>query len=487
MHTGQYELAKTDALKSLLNRDDEASKQANSEAYHCAGSAAYHLRDYDSAQSLFECLDIICPTDTYLGQVQRADMRLHEKAIGIYDFTAMLSQQKHADHATFTHNTTVLSSEAHGRGLYARHHLKRGDLVFCEKAFTVAHPVNPSPTDPHSTSHNNYYGGCGKGVAALWLLTVRKLFNNPSLAPQILTLYGGDSYTNHTNPPIVDGQLTLNVFQILQIVDHNVYGFEAGHAHHPYGTTRYSPNEEKESLGLFVHASYMNHSCLNNTSRSIIGDMMIVRATRDIPANTEITTSYLSPNIGEPNRTNELAKAWKFQCDCKLCASETACNANWKDMFDKVRSCRLPDDGESPPWDTALLNATITKAQQLLEEIESSYPNHLFKNKMPRIALRELQAILMLSNSRLGHHEKSREHALCLIRDSGYDMVSDGRYISMDCANGLATKEVVEALYLLARWEKDPWLAEQYLELAKETYLVVNGVENGWEVAYGEL
>jgi hypothetical protein len=469
----------------LLSALEELSKPEDSKALYLAGNAAYESRKFALAEEYFRRFPTTCPTDARcLQELQRVQKRLREEYTGAYDFAAMLSQQTFADHATFINKTEIRESDDHGRGLYARDDIKCGELVFCEKAFEISHPAPIAPSDPYSVQHSNYYGGCGKGVTALWLRTVQKAFANPSFAKDLLTLYGGMSYIENMDALLIDGQLAINVYQVLQIIDHNVYSFEAGHAQEPYGTTRHSSNEERESVGLYQHASYMNHSCLNNTSRSMTGDMMIVRANKPIAKGTEITTCYLSPNIGEPRRSTELNRIWKFQCDCKLCASEIACGVDWKPIFDGVRSYRLPPDMH----DTVSLEDKINEAQKLVAKYEECYPKHLFEVAgLPRIALREVQENLMVANSRLDNDDKAAEHALDFIRDSGYQILSEEVSVSMNCQNGIPSKGLVDAFYLLAKHETRREVAEQYLCLAKQMYLTINGTYNAWEVAYGEI
>ncbi|KAI5194227.1 SET domain-containing protein [Aureobasidium subglaciale] len=481
MHAGQYELALEDAKLSVL----DVSHSDYQQALYVAGSAAYQLRQFALADGFFQRVLSVCPADIQSAKyLRKTRERLREESIGAFDFTAMLEQQTLADHANFINKTEIRESTDRGRGVFAKDDISCGELIFCEKAFAISHPSTVSPSNPNLVQNNNYYGGCGKAVAALWLRTVQKLFANPSLAPELLNLYGGASYTDGFVALNVDGNIVLDVFQVLQIIDHNVYSFEAGHAHMPYGTNQHSSNEERESAGLYKHASYVNHGCINNSSRSMTGDIMIVRANQDISKGTEITTSYLTPSVGEPNRNAELKRTWFFDCDCSLCASETACDVNWKQIFDEVRSHRLRKD----EYDPAQLQNTIRKAQDLAERLEEHYPESLFgMPKMPRIALRELQGVLMFANERLGCYEKSQEHALGIIRESGYNISSDGSQIQIDYTHGLPTKAVVDALYLLAKQETPRELAEQYLSLAKKMYLVINGTSNGWDVAYGGL
>jgi hypothetical protein len=471
--------------KLLFSASEDLSKPEDSKALYLAGSAAYQLRKFVLAEQYLQRFLTACPADAQgVRELHKVQERLREESTGAYDFTAMLGQQTFADHAAFINKTEIRESEDHGRGLYAKDEIKCGELVFCEKAFEISHPTPIAPSDPYSVQHSNYYGGCGKGVTALWLRTVQKAFANPSFAKDLLTLYGGMLYIENVDALLVDGQLAIDVYQVLQIIDHNVYSFEAGHAQEPYGTTRHSSHEERESVGLYQHASYMNHSCLNNTSRSMTGDMMIVRANKPIPKGTEITTCYLSPNIGEPRRNAELNRIWKFQCDCRLCASEIACEVDWKPIFDQVRHYRLPSDMH----DTVSLENRINEAQKLVARFEECYPEHLFQQgQMPRIALREIQEILMVTNSRLGNQEKAAEHAVDFIRDSGYKMSLEESSVSMDCKSGIPSKGLVGALYLLAKHETRRGVAEQYLCLAKQMYLTINGTYTAWEAAYGEI
>jgi hypothetical protein len=52
-------------------------------------------------------------------------------------------------------------------------------------------------------------------------------------------------------------------------------------------------NEDYETAtGLWLTIAAMNHNCLSNTRRSVIGDMAIIRASQDISAGTELTHEY---------------------------------------------------------------------------------------------------------------------------------------------------------------------------------------------------
>lgn len=78
------------------------------------------------------------------------------------------------------------------------------------------------------------------------------------------------------------------------------------------------------SCGVWPMASYINHSCYGNAYRAFIGDMMIVRATRDLPPDTEILFWYDPPTAhGNYDRLRRL-KQWSFECDCAICRDDQA-------------------------------------------------------------------------------------------------------------------------------------------------------------------
>lgn len=78
--------------------------------------------------------------------------------------------------------------------------------------------------------------------------------------------------------------------------------------------------EYRASLGLWIKASYMNHTCVPNTQRSFIGDIMVIRAGSDLKAGTELKHSYVDISKKYAERQIEL-QGYGFQCDCSLCSA----------------------------------------------------------------------------------------------------------------------------------------------------------------------
>lgn len=137
--------------------------------------------------------------------------------------------------------------------------------------------------------------------------------------------------------------------------------------------------DSHHTCGIFITASYINHSCHSNARRSFIGDMQIVRATRDIGAGTEITFWYANP---EPNdtydKTQKKLANWGFQCTCITCQANKKTK---KGQFDK-RFALLKDQ------QSAIDNREgidLSKAERVCAAIEQTYTSPA--TTIPRHAL----------------------------------------------------------------------------------------------------
>jgi hypothetical protein len=73
-----------------------------------------------------------------------------------------------------------------------------------------------------------------------------------------------------------------------------------------------------EGLGLWPKAAYINHSCIGNTHRSFIGNVLLLRATRDIDAGEELLFNYADCCPG-CDRSQAKLRRWDFRCSCAFC------------------------------------------------------------------------------------------------------------------------------------------------------------------------
>lgn len=79
--------------------------------------------------------------------------------------------------------------------------------------------------------------------------------------------------------------------------------------------------DSRECSGIWIQASYINHSCMANCTRNFIGDMIIVRATKDITADTELGFWYV--DITNRDKVQDLLYSnWGFRCTCTICQDD---------------------------------------------------------------------------------------------------------------------------------------------------------------------
>jgi hypothetical protein len=150
------------------------------------------------------------------------------------------------------------------------------------------------------------------------------------------------------------------------------------------------------STGLWVHAAYINHSCVPNAQKEYIGDLMILRATRAITTGEEIFHAY-DESSDYDARQVALMTTWGFECSCKLCKAE-------KKDSQEVRNRREELRGEADAfvarehWAGAK-RMTIIKAQKIVRGIEETYNKERYEG-LPKMAGRSIQEWLAKASPR---------------------------------------------------------------------------------------
>lgn len=73
------------------------------------------------------------------------------------------------------------------------------------------------------------------------------------------------------------------------------------------------------TTALHILPSLFNHSCIPNATWRFMGDLLIVRANKDIQRGVEITLAYTAPTGGHLDRARRLYPNITTPCDCQLC------------------------------------------------------------------------------------------------------------------------------------------------------------------------
>ncbi|KAI1388563.1 SET domain-containing protein [Hypoxylon trugodes] len=385
----QLDEAKSDAKSSLTSREDQQSKELDSKAYFRAGSAAYNLGQYQEAKSLFEQQLKLTPDNkTAIAYLRNIEVRLREQETGEYNFkkirTGLSRSRPRVDAASFIRNTKVKEIPGRGRGLVATRDIPIGEIVMCEKAFCVVwghekEALTAMTYDIRDDRIRVSPVGLNKAI-------VQKLLNNPSQTEKVMDLFGdyqgeGNNVTRTEDGPVVD------TFRVHDIMSRNAFG-----PGNQYGEEGLS----NASTGLWVHAAYINHSCIANAKKEYIGDLMVLRAIRPITPSEEIFHSY-DESSDYDARQAALMNTWGFECDCALCTVEKT-----DDPVLRKKRRDLANDAEefvgTENWSNAK-RLTISKAKRLVRDIENTYDEEKYKG-LPRMAAQRIQEWLALANQK---------------------------------------------------------------------------------------
>ncbi|EFJ18438.1 hypothetical protein SELMODRAFT_419787 [Selaginella moellendorffii] len=75
--------------------------------------------------------------------------------------------------------------------------------------------------------------------------------------------------------------------------------------------------------GLWASVGLINHSCIPNASKMSIGDVVFVRAAKDLKAGDEVLLSYLEPPLAPyAGYREKMIQQYNFECSCERCKLE---------------------------------------------------------------------------------------------------------------------------------------------------------------------
>lgn len=478
------------------------NRNPNEKALYRAAEALYGLENFGQCCQVLELLCTNFPHNTEASKsLVRAQSRSLEQKTGAYDFKLLQAKAKklrppHLDHATYIGPVEIRQTESKGRGLFVTKAVKAGDLLLCEKAFSHAYAGEGADAGNKSSSKISILlnPGSKQGFmgtqADLIKLIVQKLFRNPSLAPAFTTLYHG-TYEG-VSTPTVDGQSIVDTFLVERIVALNVFGCPVSSLDsHNERCGRLSllhgrSGDEKahHSCGIWRHASYINHSCMSNARRAFIGNMMIVRASRDLEAGTEITFWYHSPDANSVKDLDKKLKHWGFTCRCALCLDARATDMN---VFQKRQ--RLIGSLKREFEKSALPIKSAESIEHLLDALNQTYKKPA--ETVPRLLIWDPQLALTRLYAMKHKAGKTVESAAKVLTSLGFVVV--GADSSQTCFAivkwGLLVDHLVEAFeHLETAFAAMGALedSERAKKCAKTTYRILVGEDESFQKTYSQ-
>ncbi|TLS27253.1 hypothetical protein PpBr36_04920 [Pyricularia pennisetigena] len=221
--------------------------------------------------------------------------------------------------------------------------------------------------------------------------------------------------------------------------------------------------DRESSTGIWLRASYANHSCIPNATRAFVGDMMIVRATRDIPAGGEILMGYAGLDKPFAERQKKLKASYGFECDCELRRAEaevSSATAKTRARLRKEIRSFLSANPLRANMSDRLAPSKKAKVQRLLREMQETCPNPHFE-RLPRPLCDEIGLLAAIIQG--GRVIVARRVAI-----QGNEAIVAARYASQ-CLVEIGNKGAALALEVLS----------------KEIYTCISGAEDGFMDDFG--
>lgn len=493
LQLGQYEFAAEDAIAAVIPGDDlmEGPKSLNTKALFRAGRAHYELGDFLQAKEYFELASNLGVDRAAAVELERTNKRISEQELGNYDFDSMAisatATNHYLDHASFLGNTRIGQAGHRGRGLFATKFIPHGQIVLVEKAFYAAFKENNAKDVSILINLNTKHHTYGTHSERLFGC-INKLRANPKQAAAFLDLHcSGTGAAKEAK--VIDGIVVVDSFQVQAIAQLN--GFGCSDIKPCSASTETS--EVDRSTGIWLRASRANHSCVPNTGRAFIGDMMVVRAVRDISAGEEITMGYCHAAEPRSQRKERLA-SYGFTCDCVLCTAEARVAPKMllqrAQGEEEAKALILANPCTSVSVAAAMPKVVLARARNLLARMRATYADAVYGEDGEGLILPRCGCVaLALWCTQVAHITgNSIEASASLLRDLGYTLKVTGPSVVIGRQRGVVAPEAMDAaMYAAEAWSVvgRPGVTDELVAFAREMYLVIFGEMGGWEERYG--
>ncbi|RMY11407.1 hypothetical protein D0868_03153 [Hortaea werneckii] len=496
MFLKRYDRALKDAKHSIICQDEklyqsaeDPRKASDAKAWYRAGRAAYELGFWIYARKYFErarALSEKAEREDAERQVERTGARIAEADTAAYNFEAMSKSasnlRNRLDHASHIKHVEKGDAGYCGRGLFVKKDFKSGDLILCEKAFSTAH------SSEEGSKTVSFYIPNARSIArgiqtSLLYNTVQKLMHNSSEANRFFDLYDG-GYSPQCKAQMVDGVAAVDIFQTQAIIERNSFGFNSRISENLL------ENEVKKhqvagnpSTGIWITASYMNHACNGNAACAFLGDMMLVRATKDIPKGHEILIPYLSPDMDHAVTLAALQEQWGFTCHCAICAAETEVPQTQREkrtaLVKKAEQMLSQHEPDLIGLPDALV---VAEFEKLYSQLKETYDRNVFATA-PRVALVRVGTWLCQSCWNYWDAVKLAKTAVSVLKDAGYGIAIVGQELKVDYTHcmilGGAVDGSISAWTAYAR-KGECELAEKFKMLSTQLYFSTRGTMEGF-------
>ncbi|KAL6562506.1 hypothetical protein OROGR_003513 [Orobanche gracilis] len=313
----------SDALKDC----EEALRieKSHSKTLLCKGKILLSMNRYGMALHCFK-LAILNPqanenadlVNGFLEKCKKLESLSRTGAFDVSDWVLSDFKGKIPEFAEYIGAAEIKKSGISGRGLFATKNVESGSLMLVTKAVAVDRAIMPRASDENAH-------------LVIWKRFIDKVVETAKKRSELDFLISNLSSSENEGslgiPEIGifrpeadylssgDSCEKLDIEKMLSILDVNALLENANSA------KVLGKNADYQGVGLWILASFINHSCEPNVRRLHIGDHAIVHASRDVKAGEELTFAYF--DILLPlNKRREMSKNWGFVCKCGRCEFE---------------------------------------------------------------------------------------------------------------------------------------------------------------------
>lgn len=409
--------AADEALKLGLNNEKILFRKAK---------ANFNLSKYDECIGLLKNnIFLNCGNSEIINNVEKlrkeSICKYEIKKYGKFDFLKIFEEEKQSfylDYSDFI-NEKVEIGFCNEKGIFvkAKEKVSRGELISATKAFACTSLLknvnNKNSLDEGDCDFNILK--TNKDNTQFYIEStheeVRKkildlLIGKEEDHPEFFALYDGnnkkDDYEkrlnflkkNKQNYGITDKNIFLSEKKFDQSL--TIEKIDKILKHNAFKTIRGVVKPNVIASGLWIFPSFLNHSCVPNTTYFGIGDFLFIKAQRDIEKNEEITLNYVSYVMRFDKRYETLQSQWGFNCDCNFCIYQLK---NFKDnklklyafdflqCFEDSKIEKLMNKIKKETFDSNLQNQTeLLETDFLPEDIKNKKSTSEFlKNYKSRV------------------------------------------------------------------------------------------------------
>ncbi|KAH8108157.1 hypothetical protein BXZ70DRAFT_1060770 [Cristinia sonorae] len=303
-------------------------------------------------------LAALAPKDTDIRDIHiRVTCRLSEMSAGSYDWLALYLEALRStpaprlDVASYEGPVEVRVPAQRGqpRGLFVSRDVKAGELLVVSKPIASYYPEdNPRNGQEVFMSHNLLTRTTGKRADYALIDAIRCLHAG-SLATEA---YPPPHTSQNPLPHPQISSVDIDIARVESVCSLNVFSLEL------LGTQSKPAEKLDKSIALYELPSFCNHSCMPSANRAFFGDVMVMRASRNLNAGDEVTLAYHSGTEPLGERSEHLTLKWGFTCQCLLCKAD---RADGSAAANRARMSKLP------------LPSTVLEALQRVAIISASY------------------------------------------------------------------------------------------------------------------